>query len=102
VMSETFSMTLRPWDGEASLGVGEAGTPMANEQLDLVSENNVITTCTFLSNGGRRPQCSLTLPSVGKFLLIAHVVDTAGNEVLTILSLAHGGVSSKLKAVFPQ
>ncbi len=31
VMSETISMTLRLWDGETHLGVGEAGTPMPNE-----------------------------------------------------------------------
>ncbi len=97
-MSEIIS-----WDGETSLGVGKAGTPLANELLDLVSENDAITTFKFLSNDGRHPQCSLTLPSVGKFLLIARVVHTADNEVLTILPLgrsaeewrktpfAHGG-----------
>jgi len=48
-MSEIIS-----WDGETSLGVGKAGTPLANEQLDLVSEkNDAITTCKFLSNNGR-------------------------------------------------
>ncbi len=92
VLGETVTMTLHPWDGETSLGAAASkdtgSTPRTtNEPRDLVAGNGAIATCTLTSNGGRRPQCSLTLPRVGKFLLFARVVDAAGREVLTVLPL---------------
>jgi hypothetical protein len=86
VLGKVVTVTLTEWDGTSALPRDATGR-YPNASVLVEGKHEASSPCTFLSSGGRRPQCSMKLPTMGKYLLYAVVVDTHGCTVETVLPL---------------